>query len=129
MIATYLLQMKVQPKPRDPKMAEQQKMMKWRYPIFGFILYTMPSGLMLYFITSSLWGIAEQKVIKSRIEEQEGGGSKPDAKKSDLPGLAKVGKADDKAAEKAEPVKADAGSNTGGGGKKNKKNKNKKKKR
>lgn len=111
MVGCYLLQMKVQPKPSDPKMADQQKMMKWMYPVFGFILYTMPSGLMLYFITSSLWGITEQKVIKNRIQAQEEGGAPP---KKGLPGLSGVGQPKDKGKD-AEPVSS--------GGKKNKKKK------
>jgi len=74
MVATYILQQRMQPTPTDPKQAEQQKMMRWLFPLFGLLFYTMPSGLMLYFITSSAWGIAEQKVIKKRLEEQEAGG-------------------------------------------------------
>lgn len=72
MVATYVLQQQLQPKPTDERMAEQQRVMKWIMPLFGFLFYTMPSGLMLYFITSSTWGIAEQKVIKSKLEAQEG---------------------------------------------------------
>ena len=55
MVVTYALQQRLQPKPTDSKMEQQQKMMKFLFPMFGFFLYTMPSGLMLYFITSSLW--------------------------------------------------------------------------
>ena len=31
---------------------------------FGFIFYTFASGLMVYFITSAIVGIAEQKMIR-----------------------------------------------------------------
>jgi YidC/Oxa1 family membrane protein insertase len=71
MVGTYLLQQQVQPKATEPRAAEQQKMMKYIVPVFGLILYTMPSGLMLYFITSSMWSIVEMKTIKKRIEETE----------------------------------------------------------
>jgi len=73
MVGTYLLQQKLQPTPADPKAAEQQKMMKMIVPFFGFILYTVPSGLMLYFITSSLWSMTEMKTVKKWIEKAEGG--------------------------------------------------------
>lgn len=72
MVATYVFQQQLQPKPTDERMAEQQRMMRWIMPLFGFLFYTMPSGLMLYFITSSVWGMAEQKVIKSKLEAEEG---------------------------------------------------------
>jgi YidC/Oxa1 family membrane protein insertase len=71
MVGTYLMQQKVQPKAADAKAAEQQKIMKFVFPIFGLLFYTMPSGLMLYFITSSLWGIGEQLTIKKKIKADE----------------------------------------------------------
>lgn len=72
MIFTYWLQQKMQPPAADPRAAEQQKMMKMIIPFFGLLLYTAPSGLMLYFITSSFWSILEQKWVKKRIEAAEG---------------------------------------------------------
>ncbi|MCO5167261.1 MAG: YidC/Oxa1 family insertase periplasmic-domain containing protein [Planctomycetes bacterium] len=72
MIFTYWLQQQMQPKATDPKAAEQQRMMKMIIPFFGVLLYTAPSGLMLYFITSSFWSIAEQKWVKKHIEKTEG---------------------------------------------------------
>jgi YidC/Oxa1 family membrane protein insertase len=72
MIFTYWLQQKLQPIATDPKAAEQQRMMKWIIPFFGLMLYTAPSGLMLYFITSSTWSMIEQKWVKKRIEAVEG---------------------------------------------------------
>lgn len=72
MIFTYWLQQQMQPKATDPRAAEQQRMMKMIIPFFGVLLYTAPSGLMLYFITSSFWSIAEQKWVKKHIEKTEG---------------------------------------------------------
>ncbi len=72
MIFTYWLQQAMQPPATDPRAAEQQKMMKMIIPFFGLLLYTAPSGLMLYFITSSFWSIVEQKWVKKRIEAAEG---------------------------------------------------------
>lgn len=72
MVFVYWLQQKMQPVATDPRAAEQQKMMKFIIPVFGLMLYTAPSGLMLYFITSSIWSIVEQKWVKKRIEATEG---------------------------------------------------------
>ena len=95
MVGTYILQQKIQPKPADEKAAEQQKIMKFVLPMFGFLFYTMPSGLMLYFITSALWSIGEQLTIKKKIMEQEGPqdgkDDKADAKAADE-GKGKKGK-------------------------------------
>lgn len=71
MIGTYLLQHALSPAPTDPRAAEQHKIMRFMFPIFGLLMYTMPSGLMIYFITSSLWSIAEMKTVKRWIEKAE----------------------------------------------------------
>ena len=40
---------------QDPAVAAQQKMMAWMMPIiFGFIFYTMPSGLVIYWLTNTI---------------------------------------------------------------------------
>jgi YidC/Oxa1 family membrane protein insertase len=44
----------------DPK---QQKMMLMMPVIFGFMFYSLPSGLVLYYLTSNLVGIVQQLVI------------------------------------------------------------------
>ena len=72
MVVTYFFQQQIQPKASDPKQAEQQKMMKMLFPIFGLFLYKFPSGLMLYFITSALWSITEMATVKKWIQQQEG---------------------------------------------------------
>jgi YidC/Oxa1 family membrane protein insertase len=41
----------------------QQKMMKYMMVFFGVMFYKVASGLCLYFITSSLWGLAERKLF------------------------------------------------------------------
>jgi YidC/Oxa1 family membrane protein insertase len=46
----------------------QQKMMKWMTIFMGLLFYKVASGLCLYFIASSLWGIAERKMLgKSNV--------------------------------------------------------------
>ena len=48
----------------SPEQAKQQKMMSYMMPImFGFIFYNMPAGLNLYFTTSTLLGIIQQKYL------------------------------------------------------------------
>ena len=52
----------MQPKAADEQMAQQQKMTLYiMIPMFAFMFYKMPSGLCLYFIATTLWGLAERK--------------------------------------------------------------------
>jgi YidC/Oxa1 family membrane protein insertase len=50
-----------------PAMDEQQelnmKMMKWMSVVFGIMFYKVAAGLCLYFIVSSIWGLAERKLM------------------------------------------------------------------
>jgi len=59
------------PVANDPKAQEQQKMQKsmmfMMSIIFPIMLYHWASGLMLYWTVSSLWGIAEQKLIRKHV--------------------------------------------------------------
>lgn len=41
----------------------QQSMMKYMMIFMGFIFFKMPSGLCIYFVASTLWGIAERKML------------------------------------------------------------------
>lgn len=72
MVVMYYFQSALQPVPSDPRAAEQQKMMKYMLPIFGLFMYTMPSGLMIYFITSAGWSMIESKVVKAHLAKTEG---------------------------------------------------------
>ena len=63
-IGLFLLQQKMfMPQPTNEQAAMQQKIMKYMMVFMGFMFYKVPSGLCLYFIASSLWGIAERKLI------------------------------------------------------------------
>lgn len=66
-----LIHMGMMPKSEDPQAQQQQKMMKFMPLIFVFIFYTMPSGLVLYFVTQSLLTIIEHKLIKSKIAKND----------------------------------------------------------
>jgi YidC/Oxa1 family membrane protein insertase len=70
----FYIQTKFQPKPAamTPEQAQQQKMMTWMSTLlFPFMLYTGPSGLNLYILTSTAFGILESKVIRKHIKERE----------------------------------------------------------
>lgn len=131
LVCLYILQQKIQPPPADEKAAEQQKIMKFIFPVFGLLFYTMPSGLLVYWVASTLWGICEQKFVKNKLFPPEA--RKPDAKPAvALPGLEKVGETLQPAATPAASEGGEAPANTpnkgGGKGKKNKR-KGKKKRR
>jgi YidC/Oxa1 family membrane protein insertase len=65
MLVPMVVQSLLTPKPADPTMAQQQKMMTWMMPVmFLFMCYTIPSGVTLYWLISSLWGVAETRMIK-----------------------------------------------------------------
>jgi YidC/Oxa1 family membrane protein insertase len=63
-IVLFLVQQKMfMPEPANEQAALQQKIMKYMMVFMGLLFYKVPSGLCLYFIASSLWGIAERKLI------------------------------------------------------------------
>ena len=56
----------------NPQMAQQQKMMQIMMPIlFPLMLYTVPSGVKLYIMTSTFAGVIEQKIIRKHPKEKE----------------------------------------------------------
>lgn len=65
MVALWILQQKVMPKPTDEQAARMQRMMMWMPILFGFFLYNYAAGLSVYMITTSSLGILEQTVIKN----------------------------------------------------------------
>jgi YidC/Oxa1 family membrane protein insertase len=70
-IASFV-QMRLTPKTvsgDDPQARMQQRMMQMMPIIFPFILYTMPSGLTLYWTTSTLISIVEQMFIRRSIKK------------------------------------------------------------
>jgi YidC/Oxa1 family membrane protein insertase len=65
-VAQYIMQ-KMTPTPgQDPT---QAKMMQFMPLIFGFMFYNMSSGLVLYWLTSNLVGIAQQWMINRSMPE------------------------------------------------------------
>ncbi|MGI9519239.1 MAG: YidC/Oxa1 family insertase periplasmic-domain containing protein, partial [Pirellulaceae bacterium] len=47
----------------DDQSRMAQKMMKFMMLFFGFIFFKVASGLCIYFIASSIWGIIERKAL------------------------------------------------------------------
>lgn len=54
------------PAPDSEQAVMQQKMMKYMTAFMGVLFYKVASGLCLYFIASSLWGIAERKLLPKK---------------------------------------------------------------
>ncbi|WP_068138362.1 membrane protein insertase YidC [Roseimaritima ulvae] len=64
----FLLQQKMfMPPATDEQTAMTQKVMSFMTIFMGFLFFRVPSGLCIYFITSSLWGIAERKLVKKTL--------------------------------------------------------------
>jgi YidC/Oxa1 family membrane protein insertase len=72
----FYLQQKLMPTQQNaaanPQMAQQQKMMMIMLPImFPVMMYSVPSGVNLYIMTSTFAGVLEQHVIRKHIKEKE----------------------------------------------------------
>src|SRR5262249_9628806 len=60
----FILQQKMfMPPPTDEQTAMQAKVMMYMTVFMVFLFYKVASGLCIYFICSSLWGIAEKKLL------------------------------------------------------------------
>ncbi len=63
-VALFIGQQKMfMPPPADEQAALQQKMMQYMMVFIGLMFYKVASGLCLYFIASTLWGMAERKFL------------------------------------------------------------------
>jgi YidC/Oxa1 family membrane protein insertase len=63
------------PPAANEQAAMQQKMMKYMMIFFGLMFYKVAAGLCLYLIVSSLWGIAERKLLpKNQLAGAAAGG-------------------------------------------------------
>jgi len=63
-VVLFIIQQKVMmPPATDDNMRMQQTMMKYMMIFMGLIFFKVPSGLCVYFIASTLWGLAERKLI------------------------------------------------------------------
>ena len=70
-VSLMLVQTKLfAPPPTTPEAEMNQKMMKYMMIVMAFMFYKVPSGLGLYFITSSLWQIGERLLLPKVIAKQ-----------------------------------------------------------
>ena len=51
----------------DPAQEQTMKMMRWMPVVFGFIFYSMPSGLVLYFTANAVLSTIEIKMVKKKL--------------------------------------------------------------
>ena len=72
-VALFLLQQKMfMPPATDDQTRMQQRMMNYMTLFMGVLFFKVPSGLCIYFITSSLWGVAERKLLPKIITSGPG---------------------------------------------------------
>jgi len=63
-VGLFIWQQKMfMPPPADEQAAMQQKIMQYMMLFMGVLFFKVSSGLCLYFIASSLWGVAERKLL------------------------------------------------------------------
>ena len=76
-VVLFLVQQKMfMPPPADEQAAAQQKMMNFMTVFMGVMFWHVPAGLCIYFIASSVWGIAERKLLgntKLATDSPDGG--------------------------------------------------------
>jgi YidC/Oxa1 family membrane protein insertase len=67
-VVLFLIQQKMfMPPATDEQTAMTQKVMTIMTMMMGLFFFRVPAGLCVYFITSSLWGIAERKLVKKLV--------------------------------------------------------------
>jgi YidC/Oxa1 family membrane protein insertase len=72
-VTLFLIQQKMfTPPATDEQTKMQQQMMTYMTVFMGVMFYKVPAGLCIYFITSSLWGICERKLLP-KPKPKEGG--------------------------------------------------------
>jgi len=72
MAATWWVQQKLAPKPTDPQMQQQQKMLQWMPFLFLFMLYGNAAGLSLYWFVNSALGILETQFVRKKFMAKPG---------------------------------------------------------
>jgi len=71
-VVLFVVQQKMfMPPPTDAQSAMQQKIMKYMMVFMGFLFFKVPSGLCLYFIVSSLWGLGERKLLPKLNKDKD----------------------------------------------------------
>lgn len=72
-VVTFINQKYFMPRPvaATPEQEQQQKMMTYMSLLFPLMFYTFPSGLNLYYVTSTGLGLIESKRIRDHIKQKE----------------------------------------------------------
>jgi YidC/Oxa1 family membrane protein insertase len=66
-VAFMVVQQKLlSPPPQNEEQEMQQKTMQVMMAVMGIFFYKMAAGLCIYFIASSLWGVAERKLLPKK---------------------------------------------------------------
>ncbi len=66
-IVAMLIQQKMTPMTAGGQSEGQQKMMQYMPVIFGFLFYSMPSGLTVYFLVSTVLGLVQQYFVQKAV--------------------------------------------------------------
>ena len=73
-IALFIVQQKMfMPPPTDDQAKMQQNMMTFMMVFMGLLFFKVASGLCIYFIASSLWGVAEKQAVAQETARQRAG--------------------------------------------------------
>ena len=71
-VALFLGQQKMlMPPPADDQARMQQNIMKYMMIFMGVLFFKVASGLCVYFIASSLWGLGERRFLPKREDQEE----------------------------------------------------------
>jgi len=90
-VGLFLWQQKMfMPPATDEQTRMQQQVMKFMMLFMGFLFFKVASGLCLYFIASSVWGIAERKVLPKTTPPSSNGPQKKTEPKPSPFGTAKA---------------------------------------
>ncbi|MBN2022839.1 MAG: YidC/Oxa1 family insertase periplasmic-domain containing protein [Pirellulales bacterium] len=80
-VILFLLQQKMfMPPPADEQQAMQQNIMKYMMLFMGILFFKVAAGLCVYFIASSLWGLAERQLLPKVAKKDDGDAPPPAAK-------------------------------------------------
>jgi YidC/Oxa1 family membrane protein insertase len=77
-LGLFLVQQKVMmPPAADEQAAQQQKIMKYVMFLMGFMFFKVAAGLCIYFIATTLWGVAERKFLPKSAASGDSGDEDP----------------------------------------------------
>jgi YidC/Oxa1 family membrane protein insertase len=71
----FFQQQLMAPPPANEQQASQQKIMRWMMLLFPLMFYSMPSGLTLYILASSMAGMVDSYYVRKHIKAEEAAGT------------------------------------------------------